>query len=120
MDGHAFLSTAGPDRAGSALNGVEYALSIDDAGYPVRVYLDGAATKWPGELETTVDHPLHGGLTSAIDRGLVEACAYCADAFGATDGCRDADIGFRGVAGEQHGPNNEQLMAEGFTLHTVG
>ena len=121
MSRYALLLSAGPDRVGTALNGIEYALSLDDGGYTVAIYLDGAATQWPGEMETRVDHPLSKGLTSAIDRELIAGCCvFCADAFGGVEGCRAAGIPLLGVAGEEHGPDVAQLVDDGYELLPVG
>jgi len=121
MSRYALLLSAGPDRVGTALNAIEYVLSLDEAGHTVAVYLDGAATQWPGELETRIDHPLSKGLAAALDRDLVAGCcAFCADAFGGTEGCIEAGIPLLGAAGEEHGPNVAHLVDEGYELLTVG
>lgn len=120
MGRFAVLVTAGPERAGSALNGVEYALRLADAGHDVRLYLDGPATRWPGELTTRVDHPLRDGLDRAVDGdAAVAACAYCAAAFDATAGCRSEGIPLLGTAGEEHGPDVAALVEDGYELLTV-
>jgi hypothetical protein len=119
MEKYAFLITGGPDRVGSVLNAIEYALTLDDSGHDVRVYLDGAATKWPGKLERRVDHPLYDRFFELLDRGLVSACAFCADAFDATEGCLAVDISLCGVPDEKHGPDVGQLVDDDFELLTV-
>ena len=121
MSRYALLLSAGPDRVGTALNAIEYVLSLDEAGHTVAVYLDGAATQWPGELETRIDHPLSKGLAAALDRDLVAGCcAFCADAFGGTEGCIEAGIPLLGAAGEEHGPNVAHLVDDDYELLTVG
>ena len=120
MAKYAVLLSAGPDRAGSALNGVEYALRLADDGHDVRVFLDGAATRWPGELATRADHPLRDGLDRAVAGEVgVAACAFCAAAFDATAGCRTAEIPLLGTAGEEHGPDVAALVDDGYELLTV-
>ncbi|RAW44475.1 hypothetical protein DQW50_14050 [Halorubrum sp. 48-1-W] len=120
MGRFAVLMTAGPERAGSALNGVEYALRLADAGHDVRLYLDGSATRWPGELRTRVDHPLREGLDRAMDGDAeIAACAYCAAAFDAVAGCRSEAIPLLGAAGEEHGPDVAALVENGYELLTV-
>jgi hypothetical protein len=116
MGKYAFLITGGPDRVGSVLNGIEYALTLDGSGHEVRVYLDGAATKWPGKLERRVDHPLYERFFELLDRELIVACAFCAEAFDATDGCRAAGISLRGTPDERHGPDVGRLVEDGFEL----
>jgi hypothetical protein len=116
----AVLVSAGPDRSGSAVNGIEYARQLAADGHDVRVYLDGPATRWPDELESRADHPLSDGLAALLDGdAVVAACAFCAGAFGGTDGCRDADIELIGTPGETHGPNVSELVADGYELLTM-
>ena len=120
MGKYAVLLSAGPDRTGSALNGVEYALRLADDGHDVRVYLDGRATRWPGELATRADHPLRDGLDRAANGDVsVAACAYCAAAFDATTGCRAEDVPLLGTAGEEHGPDVAALVDDGYELLTM-
>lgn len=120
MGKYAVLISAGPDRSGSALNGVEYALRLADGGHDVRLYLDGPATRWPGALETRVDHPLHDRLEHSLEREIVAgACAYCAAAFGGAEGCRAAGIDLLGAPGEEHGPNVAELVDDGYELLTM-
>lgn len=121
MSQYALLLSAGPDRIGTALNAVEYALRLDEAGHTVSIYLDGAATQWPDEMEARADHPFSKGLASAIDRELIAGCcAFCADAFGGTDGCVEAGVPLLGTAGEDHGPDVARLVDDGYELLTVG
>lgn len=120
MGKYAVLLSAGTDRAGSALNGVEYALRLADGGHDVRVYLDGPATRWPGELATRADHPLRDGLDRAVNGDVtVAACAYCAAAFDGTTGCRTEGIPLLGSPGEEHGPDVAALVDEGYELLTM-
>ena len=120
MGKYAVLLSAGPDRTGSALNGVEYALRLAEGGHEVRIYLDGPATRWPGELATRADHPLRDGLDRARNDAVeIAACAYCAAAFDATAGCRTDGIPLRGTAGEEHGPDVAALVDDGYELLTM-
>ncbi|QKG94254.1 hypothetical protein EXE43_20115 [Halorubrum sp. SS5] len=120
MGKYAVLLSAGPDRTGSALNGVEYALRLADGGHDVRVFLDGAATRWPEELATRTDHPLRDGLDRVVAGDVeIAACAYCAAAFDATTGCQTNEIPLLGTAGEEHGPDIAALVADGYELLTM-
>ncbi|MEZ3117495.1 DsrE family protein [Halobaculum sp. MBLA0147] len=120
MGKFAVVLTAGPDDAGSAVNGFEYALSLADADNEVAVFLDGAATKWPGEVQRRADHPVSESLDRLEEHGaLAGACAYCADVFGATEGCEDADVALHGTAGEEHAPDVGELVADGYDLLPV-
>lgn len=116
----AVVVTAGPDDAGTAVNGFEYALSLADAGNEVVVFLDGAATKWPGEVRQRAGHPVSESLDELADHGaLAGACAYCADVFGATAALEETDVPLRGVAGEEHAPDVGALVADGYRLLPV-
>lgn len=116
----AFLVNAGPDDVGSMANTLQYALSLDDAGHEVAVYLDGPATRWPAEVQRRSDHPVAEYLEEARERDLLEgACAFCADAFGATEGCERADVDLLGSQ-DDHAPDAGRLVDEGFELNTVG
>lgn len=121
MNRYALLLSAGPDRAGSALNAIEYALRLDEAGHTVEIYLDGPATQWPAESSRRSGHPFIEEFNSARERDLVVgACAFCANAFGASADCRDAEIELLGVAGEEHGPDVATIVDNGYELLTVG
>ena len=121
MSRYALLLSAGPERAGSALNAIEYALRLDEGGHSVAIYLDGAATQWPAESQRRSGHPFTEGFAEARERDLVVgACAFCANAFGATEGCQEAEIELLGAAGEQHGPDVAAIVDDGYELLTVG
>lgn len=121
MSKYALCVTAGPNRVGSALNGFEYATSLLDAGHDVAVFLDGEATKWPGEVASRADHPVGTTLSTLQRRGAIEgACAYCADVYDATEGCAAADVSLLGTAGETHAPDVGALVTAGYELVSVG
>lgn len=120
MPKYAVLVSAGPERIGSALNGFEYALSLADDGHDVAIYLDGPATTLPEELDTMADHPLRRRLDESIEREvLTGACAFCAEAYDGTTGCRDRELDLLGTAGEEHGPDVATLVDDGFELVTI-
>ena len=80
-----------------------------------------AATEWPAESGRRSGHPFVESFTEARERGLVVgACAFCANAFGATKGCREAGIDLLGTAGEEHGPDVAAMADDGYELLTVG
>ncbi|MFB6242772.1 MAG: DsrE family protein [Halobaculum sp.] len=119
MSKYAVVLTAGPDDAGSAVNGLEYAVSLADGGHEVEVFLDGEATKWPGEVEHRHDHPIRENLDRLRRQEIVTACAFCANVFDATDACEESGIELRGVAGEEHAPDVGELANDGYQLLTV-
>lgn len=115
----AVLMNASTDDVGPTANGLEYAIDLDDAGHDVEVYLDGAATRWAGELESEPDHPVAEHFEQAKSRGLVAgACGHCADAFGATEGIEARGIELLSEPGE-HGPDVGEL-ANDRDLLTIG
>ena len=114
------LLSTGPDQVGSTLNALEYALRLDAAGHNVVIYLDGAATQWPGEIANRSGHPLSERFAEARNRGILNGvCAFCANAYGATEACEDANIDLLGVAGETHGPDVAAVVADGYELLTI-
>lgn len=66
-DQYAVLVNASTDDVGPAANGLEYALDLDEGGNDVEIYLDGAATKWPDQLESKPDHPVAEYFEQAED-----------------------------------------------------
>ena len=50
---YAILLSAGPDDAPVANNTSNYALEFADAGYEVKMFLDGQAKKWSGAFDAT-------------------------------------------------------------------
>lgn len=120
MGKYAVVVTAGPGDSGSAVNALEYAQSLATRDNEVVLYLDGEATRWPGEVAQQADHPISERLEWLRDHGvLAGACAYCADVFGATAGCEDADVPLHGTAGSEHAPDVGQLVADGYELLPV-
>lgn len=110
---------ASTDDVGPTANGLEYALDLDDAGYDVEVFLDGAATKWADKLEARPDHPVGEHFEEVEARNLVAgACGHCADAFGATEGLDARNIELLGEQGN-HGPDVGELAADRELL-TIG
>lgn len=120
MGKYAVLLNASTDDIGPAANGLEYALDLDEAGHEVDVFLDGAATQWPGQFIEQPDHPVNTYFEAADERGLVAgACGFCADAFGGAEGCRGAGVEILGSV-DEHAPSAGELVGDGFELLTVG
>jgi hypothetical protein len=121
MSRYAVCVSAGPSDVGSAVNGLEYARSLTAADHDVLVYLDGEATKWPGEVASRPDHPVGDVMSALQNRDVIEgACAYCADVYDATGGCRQTGIPLRGTAGETHAPDVGALASDGYELVAIG
>lgn len=118
-DKYAIMINAGPDDPGPSVNAFEYARDLDEGGHHVEVYLDGVATKWPGELAQNPDHPLNDTFDEVAKRGLIRgACGACAAAFDSAEECQRAGID---VATEEgHSPEVSDLASEGYELMVVG
>lgn len=120
MSKYALLLNASPNDVGPAVNGLEYALDLDDAGHEVDVFFDGVATQWPGTLAEKPEHPVNEYFSDADERGLIAgACRFCANAFDAAAECETADVELLGGA-DEHAPDVGDLVAEGYELLTVG
>lgn len=120
MARYALMLNAGPEEVGTAGNGFQYALKLDDHDHDVSVYLDGVATRWPGKLQSRSGHPVNEYFSELQDRGLVEgACRFCANAFDGTRGCEEAGVELLGD-GDGHGPDVGRLASDGHQLLTIG
>ena len=99
---------------GRAVNALETAKELHEAGETVTVIFDGAGTKWIGELANP-DHRLHRSFESLRDV-ISGACRYCATAFGATEGVHAAGIA---LLGEYEGhPSIRNLVIQGYQVIT--
>lgn len=119
MDKFAVLLNTSTDEVGQTVNGLEYALDLDESGNEVEVFLDGSATEWPGAISAASDHPVNEAITEARERGLLAgACNACAQSFEATADLTAADFELLGDG--DHGPSVGELNAEGYDLLTIG
>lgn len=120
MEAYAILLNGSTDDIGPTVNGLKYAIALDDSDFDVEVYFDGSATQWPGTLVEEPHHPVNAYFEDADDRGLIAgACGYCARAFGGARGCEDAGIELVGDQ-KDHGPDVGELVIEGYGLITIG
>lgn len=120
MGKYAVLLNASTDDVGPAVNGLEYAIELDDAGHDVDIYLDGIATRWPGQFVEKPDHPVNDHFGEAEERGIVAgACGYCAHSFGAMEGIEASNVDL--LSGpEEHAPRASELVEEGYDLLPIG
>lgn len=119
MERFAVLLNTSTDEIGQTVNGLEYALDLDEHGNDVEVFLDGSATEWPGAVAEQPEHPVNEALAEAQERGLVSgACSACAGSFGAAEGLEAAGIDLLGDG--DHGPSVAELNEQGFDLLTIG
>ena len=120
MTRYAIMLNAGPTAVGPPINALQYALQLDGHGHEVAVFLDGPATKWPGELASMADHPLREYYDEARQRSLIEGvCGFCAHGYGAAEACRETGLRLRGGP-DEHGPDVGRLASDGYRLLTVG
>lgn len=75
---------------GRVVNGMIATRELREAGDEVQLIFDGGGTVWPGELSSP-DHGAHALWESERD-AVAGACSYCADAFEATAGVRQAGV----------------------------
>jgi hypothetical protein len=78
------------DGLGRAVNALEAAKQFKEAKDDVKLYFDGAGTKWIAELSKK-DHIAHALFESVSDK-IEGACMFCANAFGAGDSVKQCQI----------------------------
>jgi hypothetical protein len=119
MSKYAVLLNTDTDEVGQTVNGLEYALDLDESDNEVEVFLDGSATAWTAEPEANPEHPVSDQFRDARERDLIAgACSACAGAFETTDELEAAGIELLG--GGDHGPSVGELTDDGFDLLTIG
>ena len=83
------LADPGRDESlGRVYNALEAVTEFKKSGDDVKLYFDGAGTRWLSEL-ADVDHPAHGFYEEAKD-AIAGACSGCAAVFDADKGENDA------------------------------
>lgn len=100
------------DGLGRVVNAMEAVKQFKEAGDDVKLYFDGAGTKWIQELSKK-DHIAHG-LHNAIADKVEGACLFCATAFGAKDAVNQCKIGLIDEK-DQH-VDVKNLVADGYTI----
>jgi hypothetical protein len=82
---------AGENELGRAVHGLLYAQEIHEAGGEVKLIFDGQGTLWIPRFEDP-SHPMNPLYKKVKDLGVIEACEYCAGAFGAKEDIQKASI----------------------------
>ena len=100
------------DGLGRVVNAMEAVKQFKEAGDDVKLYFDGAGTKWISELSKK-DHIAHG-LHNAIADKVVGACLFCATAFGAKDSVNQCKIDLVNEK-DQH-VDIRKLVSNGYTI----
>jgi hypothetical protein len=113
-----FLVFANTDRTeglARAVNALLMAREFDEAGDKASVIFYGTGVKWVAELERS-DHPYHAVWLSHKD--LVDGvCAECAEAFGAVDAARDAQLPL--LADHNNHPSIRSYANAGYQIITI-
>ncbi|GAA5515066.1 hypothetical protein Dcar01_03830 [Deinococcus carri] len=99
---------------GRAYNALMTAKEFHDAGESVRVYLDGAGTRWPAELAKP-DHIAHA-LYEEVKPLVAGACGGCAAVFGATEGVQSEQVKLLDEFGP--GVSYRDMLTQGYQVLT--
>jgi hypothetical protein len=91
MKNAAIFVHAGEKELGRAVHGLLYANEIHTAGGKVKLIFDGEGTLWIGRFEDS-NHPMNPLYKQVKALGVIEACDYCAGAFGAKEDIQKAAI----------------------------
>ncbi len=106
--------TQSEEGLGRAYNALMTAKEFHAAGDGVRVYLDGAGTRWPAALEQP-DHIAHSLYLDV--KGLIAgACGGCASVFGATTGAQAAQVALLDEFGS--GVSYRDMLEQGYQVIT--
>jgi hypothetical protein len=99
---------------GRAYNALMTAKEFHAAEDAVKIYLDGAGTRWPAVLEKP-DHIAHG-LYREVKELVVGACGGCAAVFGATEGAQAAQVTLLDEFGA--GVSYRDMLEQGYQIIT--
>ncbi|WP_199880629.1 DsrE family protein [Bacillus massiliglaciei] len=107
---------ASEKELGRAVHGLLYSEEIHATGGKVRLIFDGEGTQWIGRFEDT-NHPMNPLYKKVKSFGIIEACEYCAGAFGATEDVQKASIS---TANDYEGhPSIAKLISEDYEIITL-
>ena len=111
----AIILLSGENEHAKAFHALLYALDLNEHGFEVKSYFDGAGTAWLKKLQEP-DEKLRKYFDQAMKKGLVDtACNYCAHAFKSVEQAKTLSIKLSPEG--SHIPVGE--MAEGYELITV-
>lgn len=106
--------TESPGDLGRVPNALATVREAAEAGDEVELVFDGAAVKWPGELDSG-QHKLSSAF-AAVKEHVAGACEYCAGAFGVEQAVRRSGVELLGEF-EGH-PSLRDRVAGGFQILT--
>ncbi len=82
--------TETPGDMGRMANALMAVTEFKQAGDQVKLILDGAATKWVGQLSQP-DHKYHNTFQQ-VRQTVSGVCSYCANAYGVADQVKAANL----------------------------
>ena len=100
------------DGLGRVVNALEAVKQFKEARDDIKLYFDGAGTKWISELNKK-DHIAHG-LFEAVSYKVEGACLFCANAFGASDSVKQCNVDL--VDEKDQHVDVKKLAANGFSI----
>jgi hypothetical protein len=107
---------AGENELGRAVHALVYTEEIQAAGGDVKLIFDGVGTQWIGRFEDT-NHPMNPLYKKVKALGVIEACDYCAEAFGAKEDIQKASI--TSVNDNEGHASIANLIAEEYQIITL-
>lgn len=117
MSAAAMLILAGTDTKadlGRAVNALQIARELHEAGDDVTIVFDGAGTQWVPTLADE-NHKYHR-LFEQTKESIAGACSYCAGAYGVKDAIEGTDVG---LLDEFDGhPSVRKLISNGYQILT--
>lgn len=106
--------TVSHEGFGRAVNGLETAKELKEAGDQVQIIFDGAGTHLVPEFDNP-EHKYHALFQSVRDK-ITGACDYCAGAFGVKEKVQKTGIKLLDEF-DQH-PSLRKLLADGYQILT--
>ncbi len=100
------------DGLGRVVNALEAVKQFKYANDEVKLYFDGAGTKWVSELNKS-DHIAHG-LFELVNDKVEGACQFCSKAFGASDSVKQCNVELLDEFDEH--VNVRELVSNGYLI----
>jgi len=109
----------GEEALGRLFNGLAATYDFQRNGDDVRIYFQGAGTRWTGQI-TQTDHPVYSLYQAVKDKVIGVSCG-CADVFGARESAEKngfdliTDSSIPGTSGV---PSIAKIIADGYQVLT--
>ncbi len=107
-----FSDTESIEALGKVSNAFMLASEALENGDDLKFILEGAGTKWIGELEKE-DHKLHGPYKGLKDK-ITGACSFCAQAFGVKKHVEKSGLPL--LSEYKDHPSLRNLVADGYSI----